>query len=91
MPNTVVSVIAILVLVMPFASAGIITSLESKIGGILVTLFGFSMLSVGTGAVGSSTHLKTGIIGGFTFVIGLGMIGGVAFWDSFSRLWNWLK
>lgn len=80
----------LLLLALPLATAGIIGSIEAKINGIIITMFGFAMLSIGTG-VGGKTHIKTGIIGAFVFIVGLGMIGGASFWDSFSRLWNWMK
>jgi len=89
--SSMIIVAFLFMVAMPLVSAGIISSIESKIGGILVTLFGLGLLTAGTGAVGGSTHLKTAIIGGFTFIVGLGMIGGASFWDSFGRLWNWLR
>lgn len=77
------------VVLMPFASAGVISAIESNIGGIIVTLFGFGLLTatVGYGFGG----FKTGLVGAFAFIVGLGMIGGVSFWNSFKELWNMLK
>lgn len=83
--------LSVLMLSMGYAAAGIISSVESKIGGIIVALIGLGVMMYGKGGEEDATDWATIAVGALITIAGVGMIGGASFYDSLRSFWDFLR
>ena len=81
----------VLMLSMSYAAAEIMSSIESKIDGIIVALIGLGVMMYGKGSTDDPTDWAAIAVGAVITIVGVGMIGGDSFYNSLRSFWNFLR